>query len=166
MKRPLQIFVAASLSTAVALPIVYAQHHEERHEEHREEHRDERHYAPRPEPPKWNAHQPGVHPHGAMVRGHQVRVLAPKAIHYGAHPWKHWEHPEFARPHYYWAWNEIHSVTCVAEDSYGDQYPVTLNTWAGFGLQNMSSVEDDALDRCYAETQGDQSCFIATCTHY
>jgi hypothetical protein len=157
-KRTLQLVVAASLSTAVALPIAFAQHHEE--------HRDERHYNPRPEPPKWNGHQPGVHPHGPIVRQHPVRVLAPKVVRWGAHPWKHWEHPEFARPVYYWNWGEVHNVTCIAEDSYGDQYPVTVSTWGGFGLQNMSSVEDDALDRCYSETQGDQSCYIATCTHY
>jgi hypothetical protein len=161
-KRPLQLVVAASLTTAVALPVVFAQHHEEHHEEHR----DERHYNPRPEPPKWNPHQAGVHPHGPMVRPHPVRVLAPKTVRWGAHPWKHWDHAEFARPAYYWNWPEIRSVSCIAEDSYGDQYPVTVSTWSGFGLQNMSSVEDDALDRCYQESQGDQSCYIATCTHY
>jgi hypothetical protein len=95
-----------------------------------------------------------------------VRVLPPKVVRYGAHPWKHWAHPEFARPVYYWNWGEIHSVSCVAEDSYGDQYPVTISTWSGFGLANMSSVEDDALDRCYSESGGDPSCYIATCSHY
>jgi hypothetical protein len=30
----------------------------------------------------------------------------------------------------------------------------------------MSAVEDDALDRCYEESGGDQSCFIATCSHF
>lgn len=166
LTRPAQLAAAASLATVVAVPVAFAQRHEERHEERHEDHRDERHYAPRPEPPKWSAHQPGVHPHGPIVRQHPVRVLAPKVIRFGAHPWKHWEHPEFARPVYYWNWAEVHNVTCIAEDSYGDQYPVTVSTWGGFGLQNMSSVEDDALDRCYAETQGDQSCYIATCTHY
>jgi hypothetical protein len=52
-----------------------------------------------------------------------------------------------------------------AEDSYGDQYPVTEETVTGFGLTHMSTVEDDALDRCYEESGGDQSCFLATCSH-
>ncbi|HXU69657.1 MAG TPA: hypothetical protein VN947_10020 [Polyangia bacterium] len=171
LKRPLQLFIAASLTTAVGMPLALAQHHEERHEEHHEaqheEHRDERHYAPRPEPPRYVGHQPGYHPpHPVVVHRNPVRVMAPKVIRWGAHPWRHWEHPEFARPVYYWNWGEVHNVSCTAEDSDGDQYPVSVSTWSGFGLQNMSSVEDDALDRCYAETQGDQSCYVATCTHY
>ncbi len=161
-QRPVQLILAAGITTIIAAPIAWAQHHEERGPAPH----DERHYAPRPEPPKYQAHAPGVHPHGPVVRSHQVRVLAAKPVRWGAHPWKHWEHPEFARPAYYWNWGEIHSVSCTAEDSYGDQYPVTINTFAGFGLGNMSSVEDDALDRCYSESQGDQSCYIATCTHF
>lgn len=172
LQRPLQLVIAAGLTTVIAVPLALAQHHEERHEERHEaqheEHRDERHYAPRPEPPKYVGHQPGYHPPARPVVVHrgQVRVMAPKVIHYGAHPWKHWAHPEFARPVYYWNWGEVHTVSCTAEDSDGDQYPVSVSAWSGFGLQNMSSVEDDALDRCYSETQGDTSCYIATCTHY
>ena len=85
---------------------------------------------------------------------------------YGEHPWRHWGHPEFVRPVYYWDWGVIHNVTCIAEDSYGDQYPVTESTFAGFGLMNMTAVEDDALDRCYEESGGDQGCYLATCSHY
>ena len=58
-----------------------------------------------------------------------------RSIRWGAHPWRHWEHPEFARPVYYWNWGEVHNVSCTAEDSYGDQYPVSVSTWSGFGLQ-------------------------------
>jgi hypothetical protein len=36
----------------------------------------------------------------------------------------------------------------------------------GFGLLQMSTVEDDALDRCYEESGGDQSCVLATCSHF
>jgi len=166
-------------------------HHEERHEEHHEEHRDE-HGAPReemrqapmpqqqaqfrappvrnterrPEPPRWQPHPQGIHPHGPMVRQHSVRVLRPAHVSYGARQWRHWEHPVFARPHYYWEWSAIHQVTCVAEDSYGDQYPVTEDTWRGFGVPNMTDVEDDALDRCYQESGGDPSCYLATCSHF
>jgi hypothetical protein len=81
------------------------------------------------------------------------------------HTWRHWEHPVFARPVYYWDWGIVHSVTCVAEDSYGDQYPVTEATFPGFALSNMSAVEDDALDRCMSESGGDPSCYLATCSH-
>jgi hypothetical protein len=144
---------------------------------HAEEHRGEEHHdvhgggghptpPPRAAPPKFQAHPPGVHPHGPMVRPHAVRVMRPTVAHYGAHPFRHWEHPEFARPAYYWDWNVVHSVSCTAEDSYGDQYPVTEETFAGFGLANMTGVEDDALDRCYQESGGDQSCYLATCSHF
>ncbi len=30
----------------------------------------------------------------------------------------------------------------------------------------MTSVEDDALDRCYQESGGDQSWYLATCSHF
>ena len=120
----------------------------------------------RPAPPQWQAHPGGGHPHGPIVRPHQVRVLAPRMVPHGGHPWRHWEHPEFSRPAYYWDWAAVHQVTCIAEDSYGDQYPVTESVGAGFGLANMTTVEDNALDRCNAESGGDTSCYLATCTHY
>jgi hypothetical protein len=122
--------------------------------------------APRPAPPRFQPHPAGAHPHGPIVRQHPVRVLAPKVAKYGAHQWRHWEHGEFSRPAYYWDWGVIHNVSCIAEDSYGDQYPVTESTFAGFGLANMTSIEDDALDRCYSESGGDQSCYLATCSHF
>ena len=121
---------------------------------------------PRPEPPRYQAHPVGVHPHGPMVRAHQVRVLSPKVVAYGNREWRHWEHAEIARPHYFWEWKSVHHVTCIAEDSYGDQYPVTEATFAGFGLVNMTAVEDDALDRCHNESGGDTSCYLATCSHF
>ncbi|HEY4394636.1 MAG TPA: hypothetical protein VGP64_11260 [Polyangia bacterium] len=144
---------------------------------HAEEHRGEHHeghaapphehpVVPRPAPPRFQPHPAGVHPHGPTVRPHAVRVLRPMPIRRGEHPWRHWGHPEFARPVYYWDWAGVRTVTCTAEDSYGDQYPITQDTFAGFGLVNMTSVEDDALDRCYQESGGDQSCFLATCSHY
>ncbi len=163
------------------------EHHEDRHEQRRDEHgppREEMRQAPapqqpaqfrappvrnaerRPEPPRWQPHPQGVHPHGAMVRQHPIRVLRPAHVSYGAREWRHWEHPVFARPHYYWEWGAIHQVTCIAEDSYGDQYPVTEDTWRGFGTANMTDVEDDALDRCYQESGGDPSCYLATCSHF
>jgi hypothetical protein len=131
-----------------------------------EQHRGGRAMAPRPAPPKFSAHPPGQHPHGPMVRPHPVRVLQPHVMVYGGHEWNHWQHPEFARPAYYWDWNLIHHVSCIAEDSYGDQYPVTEATFAGFALVNMTAIEDDALDRCYSESGNDPSCFLLTCSHF
>ena len=110
-----------------------------------------------PAPPRFQGHPPGAHPHGAPYHAHPMRVLRPTVIHRGAErPWRHWGHPEFVRPVYYWDWALVRSVTCTAEDSYGDQYPVTQSTWGGFGLPDMTTVEDDALDRCYEESGGDQ----------
>lgn len=126
----------------------------------------EDHYRPvRPAPPAFRAHPPGTHPHGPIVRQHPVRVLAPAAVTHGRTTWAHWEHPEFTRPVYYWNWGAIHTVTCVAEDSYGDQYPVTETAATGFGLTNMTDVEDDALDRCYSESGQDNTCILSTCSH-
>jgi hypothetical protein len=156
----------------------HEEHHDDRHDEHGPPHEEMRQPPPpqqqgqfrappvrtterRPEPPRWQPHPGGMHPHGPMVRPHNVRVLRPAYVHYGARQWRHWEHPVFARPHYYWEWSGIHQVTCVAEDSYGDQYPVTEDTWRGFDRANMTDVEDDALDRCYQESGGDTSCYLA-----
>jgi hypothetical protein len=127
---------------------------------------DDRESIPRPAAPKFQAHPAGIHPHGPMVRPHAVRVLAPRMVVYGAHTWTRWPHPEFARPAYYWNWGIVHSVSCISEDSYGDQYPVSESTFAGFGLANMTVVEDDSLDRCYSESRGDTSCFLLTCSHF
>ena len=44
-------------------------------------------------------------------------------------------------------------------------YPVTEAAQPGFGLADMTQVEDDALDRCYAESGQDPTCVLATCTH-
>jgi hypothetical protein len=121
---------------------------------------------PRAAPPRFQPHPAGVHPKGATVPQHQVRVMAPKVVAYASNQWNHLDRPEFSRPFYYWDWAIIHQVTCVAEDSYGDQYPVTEATPAGFGLNSMSVVEDDALDRCAAESGGDHTCYLATCSHF
>jgi hypothetical protein len=74
-------------------------------------------------PPPFQAHPPGVHPHGPVVRQHPVRVLAPRAVSHGRSGWTHWDHPEFSRPTYYWNWGGVHTVTCIAEDSYGATCP-------------------------------------------
>ncbi len=173
--RSLAVAAAFLLGWTQASPPSQAQEHEhgERHEQGnreqgREYGRGERgeRGGHRAEPPRWQAHPPGQHPHGPIVRQHQTRVLRPYLPRAGEHPWRRWEHPEFARPHYYWDWSLVHSVTCVAEYSYGDQYPVSETTSPGFGLDQMSVVEDDALDRCYQESGGDQSCFLASCSHF
>ena len=126
---------------------------------------DERGRSSRQEPPPFQAHPSGVHPRGRTVPPHQVRTLAPRAVDHGHTGWAHWNHPDFARPNYYWSWAGVHNVTCIAEDSYGDQYPVSEAAAPGFGLANMTDVEDDALDRCYNESGQDSTCVLASCTH-
>jgi hypothetical protein len=126
---------------------------------------EERARHAREAPPAFQPHQAGVHPRGPTVRPHQVRVLAPRIVDHGRTGWAHWEHPEFARPAYYWNWAGVHNVTCIAEDSYGDQYPVSEAAAPGFGLANMTDVEDDALDRCYNESGQDSTCVLSTCSH-
>lgn len=121
--------------------------------------------APRQAPPPFQAHAPGVHPRGATVRPHLVRVLQPRIVFHGRTGWAHWGHPEFVRPIYYWDWEHVHTVTCTAEDSYGDQYPVSEAAPPGFGLASMTEVEDDALDRCYTESGQDTTCALLSCSH-
>jgi hypothetical protein len=168
---PFALLIAApQLATIARADEHHEMRREERHEEHREARHEEQRLPPRPPPPAWRGHPPGAHPvspgwHPAY-HPHAVRVLRPQTMRYGEHPWRHWGHAEFVRPVYYWDWGLVRSVTCIAEDSYGDQYPVTESTFAGFGLVNMTQVEDDALDRCYQESGGDQGCYLATCSHY
>jgi hypothetical protein len=166
LKAPFAI--ALSLASLHAFTTVRAVADEDRREQRGSE--DRNHGRPNlahhPAPPKFAAHPPGPHPHGPIVRPHPVRVLQPRVIQYGGRDWHHWEHPEFARPTYYWDWNVIHNVSCVAEDSYGDQYPVTEATFSGFGITNMTAIEDDTLDRCYAESGNDPSCYLVSCSHY
>jgi hypothetical protein len=113
----------------------------------------------------FQAHPAGVHPRGPTVRSHPVRVLAPRAVEHGRTTWAHWQHPDFQRPSYYWDWQHVHTVTCTAEDSYGDQYPVSEAAAPGFVAENMTGVEDDALDRCYSESGNDTTCVLLSCTH-
>jgi hypothetical protein len=120
--------------------------------------------APRAAPPTFQAHPSGPRPQGPAVRQHQTRVLAPQVVIHGRSEWAHWNHPEFARPHYYWNWAAVHNVTCIAEDSYGDQYPVSEAAAPGFGLSSVTDIEDAALDRCYYESGQETTCVLATCT--
>ncbi|HVU52942.1 MAG TPA: hypothetical protein VHL80_19805 [Polyangia bacterium] len=170
---PFALLIAAPpLSSVARAEDHHEEHQQMRREEHHAEarHEEQQRLPPRAPPPAWRGHPPGAHPvtpgWRQPVQPHAVRVLRPHAMRYGEHPWRHWGHPEFVRPVYYWDWGAVRSVTCVAEDSYGDQYPVTESTFAGFGLVNMTQVEDDALDRCYQESGGDQGCYLATCSHY
>src|ERR1051325_8368045 len=171
MKLGTVLAVAVTAVCVQAASVARADEHERRDERRAQEQRELRHEEhrappPRPEPPRSQPHPRGIHPHGATVHPHAVRVMKPHIAKYGVHPWRHWGHPEFVRPIYYWDWPHVRQVTCIAEDSYGDQYPVTEETFKGFGLPHMSTVEDDALDRCYEESGGDPSCFLATCSHF
>lgn len=154
------------LLSAGSLLLTAARAQENRDRGERKPARNQQQQRPvRAPPPKFQAHPPGVHPQGPTVRQHPVRVLAPKVITRRGGGWAHWDHPDFQRPAYYWNWRVIHNVTCTAEDSYGDQYPVNETVWRGFGLTDLTKVEDDALDRCYAESGQDNTCYLLTCTH-
>lgn len=71
----------------------------------------------------------------------------------------------FRRPVHYWDWGAIRSVTCIGEDSYGDQYPVTESTFPGFGFANLTAVEDNALD-LLSESGQDPSCALLSCSPF
>jgi hypothetical protein len=91
-KFPLAIALSATL-----LQVYSAAQAEERREERREG-RGRANPPPRSAPPRFQAHPPGAHPHGAIVRPHPIRVLQPTVAKYGVRQWRHWEHPEFSRP--------------------------------------------------------------------
>ena len=136
--------LAPKLATPFALVLSFAwlqlstvAHAEERHAEHQQAHGGERPVPPRPAPPKFQAHPPGVHPHGPMVRPHALRVMRPTVARYGAHPSHHWEHPEFARPVYYWDWSLVRNISCTAEASYGN------STGHRSGLLRLRSRQHD-----------------------
>lgn len=56
-------------------------------------------------------------------------------------------------------------MTCTAEDSVGDLYPVTEDGYVGAEYEGiLDQVEDTALDRCYSESGGDEGCTLVDCT--
>jgi hypothetical protein len=56
-------------------------------------------------------------------------------------------------------------VTCTAEDSEGDLYPVTEDGYVGIEYQSsLDEIEDNALDYCYEDTGGDEGCSLVGCT--
>lgn len=177
LKAGIVVSAVAAAALVVSSSLASAQEHGEHRGDQREagkqaDHQqganrgEPRRMPTRSQPPRYQPHPAGAHPHGPIVRGHPVRVLAPRVFVNNEHHWRHWEHPEFARPAYYWEWNQIHQVTCTSEDSYGDQYPVSQTTGPGFGLANMTVVEDEALDRCNEESGGDPNCYLVACSHF
>ena len=62
-------------------------------------------------------------------------------------------------------WNRVRVVTCTAQNSSGYQFPVTEDAYYGYTYQSrMEQIEDAALNRCYSETNGDESCYLLGCT--
>ena len=89
----------------------------------------------------------------------------PVPVRGGYRPWPHWNAPLFPRRGYLFDWGRLRSVTCSSQDSYGYQYPVSEETYAGFGNQvRIRELEDMTLDRCYQESGGDPSCSLLGCT--
>jgi hypothetical protein len=69
------------------------------------------------------------------------------------------------RPIFYWNWDAVQSVTCVSQDSVGDDFPVTEAGYIGIGYQDrIVDVEDASLNRCFEESNGDPSCHLVGCT--
>ena len=110
-----------------------------------------------PRPPR-----PGPRPHPGPGHGHWH---PPFRGHHGHFPWAFWRHPLFVFPVYFWEWGRVNYVTCVATDSYGNNYPVTEDGYVGYGYRGViNEVQEIALNRCYAESGGDPGCYPAGCT--
>jgi hypothetical protein len=109
--------------------------------------------------------QPGRPVEGRPGEG-RGRAYDPVFIHAGVYAGRHWDHPYFVRPIFNdWVWDSLRLVTCTAEDSDGDQFPVTENEYTGIEFQaKLPEIEDAALDMCFDETNGDTSCVLVGCT--
>jgi hypothetical protein len=93
-----------------------------------------------------------------------MRFYDPWVVTWGNYPWARWNAPFWERPVYDWNWGGLTLVTCTAADQYGNEFPVTENDFSGWDYQTrMNDIEDQALDRCFAETQ-DPSCHFLSCT--
>jgi hypothetical protein len=103
----------------------------------------------------------GWHPGEGMGHIH----YDPIGFHHGGYYWPHWDRPYWVRPIFYWNWATLHAVTCVSEDSVGDQYTVTEDGYSGLIYQSIvQQVEDASIDRCYAESGNDPGCHLESCT--
>jgi hypothetical protein len=90
----------------------------------------------------------------------------PYVTHRGAKPWHHWAAPAYARPNFTWTSdNNVKSVTCTAADSHGRTYAVTEVEYKGKQYQAvLPQIEDESIDRCYADSSGDQGCRYQDCS--
>ena len=88
----------------------------------------------------------------------------PIRIRDGYRQWPHWDRPFFARPDFDFNWAQLRLVTCIATDSNGDEFPITEDEFWGYNyMERLTSIEDQAIDRCFAETNGDTGCALLTC---
>jgi hypothetical protein len=68
------------------------------------------------------------------------------------------------RPIYGWDWPRVRMVTCTAGNSLGELFPVTEDAYWGYAYRDrLDAIEDAAIDRCYAETGGDETCALLDC---
>jgi hypothetical protein len=112
-----------------------------------------------------HGYNPGYHPGypGHGIPGHHYDHGG-WVGHGGGYPWHHWEHPVVVRPIYGWNWPALRVVTCTAEDSYGDLFPVTEDGYFGSVYQDrIEEIQDAALDRCYDESSDQESCRLLDC---
>ncbi len=88
----------------------------------------------------------------------------PFPVHWGYNHWQRWNHPHFERPAFEFEWHRLSSVTCAAQDSYGNAYPITVNEFYGWAYrERMEQIEDLALDRCFQESGGNPYCSLEGC---
>lgn len=109
--------------------------------------------------------RPGYNPGRPSFR--PVRPAYPVVRHIGRnYGWAPWRHRVVVRNYYPFEWRRVLEVTCTARSSaYGWDYSVTEAGYNGEAYQNlMVHVENAALDRCYNETGGDESCYLLGCT--
>ena len=105
--------------------------------------------------------------HGGPVPGHGAPGYhhPPFVGHGGFYPWPRWGHPVFVRPVFAWQWVSLSAVTCTAETSNGEVFPLTENGYIGDVYQaHMEQIEDATLNQCYAESNGDTTCHLIGCT--
>ena len=102
---------------------------------------------------------------GGVAAGADSDPSQPYTVHHGKSRWRHWNHPGFQRPDYNnWDWEHTDKVRCSAVDSKGKIYVVIEDGYRGKEYKTVIvTVEDQALDRCHADSRGDEKCRFQDC---
>ena len=97
-------------------------------------------------------------------RDHRRHDMRPFHNNRGHFPWRHIVR-RIIRPVFHWNWGRVNHVACTAEDSRGYEYTVHDYGYYGNYQSRVQATEDAALDKCYAESGGD-NCYLVGCTPY